>query len=60
MADAPKKKKKKKPHRFYDYSLLLSVVFLTIFGLIMIYSASSYRAQLMLGDAAYFVQRAAR
>lgn len=57
MADAPKKKKKKRPHRFYDYSLLLSVVFLTIFGLIMIYSASSYRAQLMLGDAAYFVKR---
>ncbi|MBS6518067.1 MAG: FtsW/RodA/SpoVE family cell cycle protein [Clostridium sp.] len=57
MADAPKKKKKKKPHRFYDYSLLLSVVFLTVFGLIMIYSASSYRAQLMLGDAAYFVKR---
>ena len=57
MADAPKKKKKKKPHRFYDYSLLLSVVFLTIFGLIMIYSASSYRAQLMLGDAVYFVKR---
>lgn len=57
MADAPKKKKKKKPHRFYDYSLLLSVVFLTIFGLIMIYSASSYRVQLMLGDAAYFVKR---
>lgn len=57
MADAPKKKKKKKLHRFYDYSLLLSVVFLTIFGLIMIYSASSYRAQLMLGDAAYFVKR---
>lgn len=58
MANAPKKKKKKKkPHRFYDYSLLLSVVFLTIFGLIIIYSASSYRAQLMLGDAAYFVKR---
>lgn len=57
MANAPKKKKKKKPHRFYDYSLLLSVVFLTVFGLIMIYSASSYRAQLMLGDAAYFVKR---
>ena len=57
MANAPKKKKKKQPHRFYDYSLLLSVVFLTVFGLIMIYSASSYRAQLMLGDAAYFVKR---
>ena len=57
MADAPKKKKKKKPHRFYDYSLLLSVVFLTIFGLIMIYSASSYRAHLMLWNFAYFVKR---
>ena len=59
MADAPKKKKKKKKkaHRFYDYSLLLSVVFLTVFGLIMIYSASSYRAQLIQGDAAYFVKR---
>ena len=57
MADAPKKKKKKKPHRFYDYSLLLSVVFLTIFGLIRNYSASSFRAQLLLADAAYFVKR---
>ena len=59
MADAPTtpKKKKKKPHRFYDYSLLLAVVFLTVFGLIMIYSASSYRAQLVQGDAAYFVKR---
>lgn len=59
MADAPKKKKKKKKkaHRFYDYSLLLSVVFLTVFGLIMIYSASSYRVQLIQGDAAYFVKR---
>lgn len=61
MADAPnkQKKKKKKPHRFYDYSLLSAVVFLTVFGLIMIYSASSYRAQLMLGDPAYFVERQA-
>lgn len=59
MADEPttQKKKKKKPHRFYDYSLFLVVVFLTVFGLIMIYSASSYRAQLVLGDAAYFVKR---
>lgn len=51
------RKKEKKPHRFYDYSLLLAVVFLTVFGLIMIYSASSYRAQLVQGDAAYFVKR---
>ena len=40
------KKKKKKPHRFYDYSLLFTIIFLTVFGLVMIYSASSYKAQL--------------
>ena len=42
----PGKIKKKKPHRFYDYSLLFTIIFLTVFGLIMIYSASSYKAQL--------------
>ena len=37
---------KKKVRRFYDYSLLFVIVFLTIFGLVMIYSASSYTAQI--------------
>lgn len=51
-------KKKKKTQRFYDYSLLFTIVFLTIFGLIMIYSASSYKAQLNYkGNAAYFMNR---
>lgn len=50
--------KSNKPRRFYDYSLLVTIVFLTIFGLIMIYSASSYRAQLLYdGNAAYFMTR---
>ncbi|MFR5601923.1 MAG: FtsW/RodA/SpoVE family cell cycle protein [Lachnospiraceae bacterium] len=57
-APVPEKKRKEKPRRFYDYSLLFTIVFLTIFGLIMIYSASSYKAQLTYdGDAAYFMRR---
>lgn len=51
------KRKKKKTHRFYDYSLLFTIIFLTVFGLIMIYSASSYKAQLDYGNPAHFMMR---
>ncbi len=47
--------KKNKPRRFYDYSLLFCVIFLTAFGLVMIYSASSYTAQLKHGNPAHFM-----
>ena len=51
-------KHKKKIRRFYDYSLLFVIVFLTIFGLVMIYSASSYKAQMDYeGNSAYFMIR---
>lgn len=53
------KKKNKKPHRFYDYSLLFTIIFLTVFGLIMIYSASSYKAQMDYENPAYFAMRQA-
>ena len=43
----PQPKKKKKVRRFYNYSLLFAVIFVTVFGLIMICCASSYTAQLM-------------
>ena len=50
--------KKKRPQRFYDYSLLFTIAFLIMFGLLMIYSASSYKAQLDYnGNAAYFMTR---
>lgn len=49
--------KKNKPKRFYDYSLLFCIIFLTAFGLVMIYSASSYSAQLKYGNASYFMMR---
>lgn len=48
---------KKKPRRFYDYSLLFAVIFVTAFGLLMIYSASSYVAQLRYNDSFYFMTR---
>ncbi len=49
--------KNNKPRRFYDYSLLFCVIFLMAFGLVMIYSASSYTAQLQHGDASYYMMR---
>lgn len=48
---------KNKRKHFYDYELLVSILFLTIFGLVMIYSSSSYTAQLKIGDAGYYMKR---
>ena len=52
--------KKKKVRRFYDYSLLFTIIFLTIFGLIMIYSASSYTAQIKYENAGFFMVKQAK
>ncbi len=59
MAERRPVKKKNKPRRFYDYSLLFTVIFLTVFGLVMIYSASSYAAQIKFNNPAYFMERQA-
>ena len=53
------KAKKAGRHRFYDLELLVSIIFLCVFGLVMIYSASSYKAQLDYGKSSYFVERQA-
>lgn len=50
---------RKKNRNFYDYSLLFAVLFLTGFGLIMMYSASGYSAQSKWSDAMYFFKRQA-
>lgn len=51
-----KKKQGDKVH-YFDYSLLAIVIFLMCFGLVMLYSTSSYDAQLSLGDSMYYLKR---
>ena len=54
-----KKRKREQSEYFFDYSLLFIVLFLLGFGLIMIYSASSYEAFSDFGDAAYYLKKQA-
>ena len=49
----------KKTHSYYDYSLLFLILFLVCFGLVMIYSTSSYNAQRIYGNATHFLERQA-
>lgn len=58
------KRRKKKSSFFlagtyFDYPALFYVLFLTVFGLVMVYSTSSYKGRVMADDAAYFFKRQA-
>ena len=45
--------------RYFDYNLMLVIIFLTCFGLIMLYSASAYSAQAdFQDDMSYFIKQA--
>ena len=48
---------RRKPAR--DYSLILIILFFIAFGLVMLYSTSSYEAGLEYGDSAYYLKRQA-
>jgi len=51
------KQKKNKPLRYYDYSLLFLIIFLLCFGLVMLYSTSSYYGFTRFEDSAYYVKK---
>lgn len=57
MARGQEREKKQKPIRYFDYSLLFLIIFLICFGLIMLYSTSSYYGATRFGDAAYYVKK---
>lgn len=54
---AARRKKREQSEYFFDYSLLFIVLFLLGFGLVMIYSASSYEAFQSFQDQAYYLKR---
>lgn len=56
---AIKKPKTKKKTDYYDYSLLAVIILLTCFGLAMLYSTSSYMAELNYGDDMYYFKKQA-
>lgn len=51
------RQKKSKPLRYYDYSLLFLIIFLLCFGLVMLYSTSSYYGFTRFDDSAYYVKK---
>lgn len=52
-----KSKKKDNTVKFFDYTMVGIILLLMAFGLIMLYSASSYTAAMRHGSAAYFVKK---
>lgn len=58
MAGKTRRKRREQTEYFFDYSLLVIVLFLLGFGLVMIYSASSYTAfQDYKGDSGHYMKR---
>lgn len=47
----------KRRKSYFDYSLLFIVIFLLCFGLVMLYSTSSYSAQIKHGDSLFYLKK---
>lgn len=52
-----RKQRKDQSEYFFDYSLLFIVLFLLGFGMVMLYSTSSYQAAQDYGDSAYWLKK---
>lgn len=53
----PYRKKKQSKIQYFDYSLLAVIIFLVCFGLVILYSTSSYSAQVTYGDSMHYFKR---
>ena len=51
------KKNRRNEISYFDYSLLFITVFIICFGLVMLYSASSYEASMTFGDSKHYLTR---
>lgn len=52
-----RKRKREQSEYFFDYSLLFIVLFLLGFGMVMLYSTSSYQAVQDFGNSAYWLKK---
>lgn len=57
MRTVGEQRRKIKFHSYYDYNLLFLTLFLVCFGLVMIYSTSSYNAARTYGDSTYYLMK---
>lgn len=55
-----KNKKRETGRNYFDYSLLFIVIFLLCFGLVMLYSTSSYNAQVKFGSSTFYLMKQLR
>lgn len=56
MSNKKRKRSRQKSIRYFDYSLLAVIVFLFCFGLVMLYSCSSYEGTTLYGDSMHFLK----
>ncbi len=59
MSARKRTKSIKRNAQYFDYNLLACIILLTCFGLIMLYSTSSYSAQVTFGDDMYYLKKQA-
>jgi cell division protein FtsW len=55
-----KQQKRRKKENYFDYTLLFLIIVLVGFGLVMLYSTSSYEAMEKFGDSLYYLKRQLR